>query len=248
MIVDRARDALAQLKLGGSPEQLVDYLVVLAALVPEKAAARDPRGWARRVAERLGVQWGSRKIKATGALRPRAFASCMETRNAFDAAVDLDKGPLKVGDTATSHGQLCTILEIDHEADTCKLGFSESGVNAECDYACIYKGTSGDRAQGISSRGCCCAAQALGSMLACQVRRPTGRIPSPRAVHASAAHHSLCRTVARTTPTSTGSVVPLLSGSRSGRQAVCRAQAGVRWGGSILHSQLLSLLAHPLCR
>ena len=62
-----------------------------------------------------------------------------------DVAVDSGKGPLKVGDAATSRGQLCTILEIDHNANTCKLAFSEGGVNAECDYTCIYKGNARDQ-------------------------------------------------------------------------------------------------------
>ena len=46
----------------------------------------------------------------------------------FDEAVEMGKGPLKAGDVATSRGQLCTVLEIDYEADTCKLGFAADGV------------------------------------------------------------------------------------------------------------------------
>ena len=128
-IVDRLRASIDVLKRCGSPEQHTDYHVLLAAVAPEKKAARDPTGWICRVAERLGVNRTTRVVK--GEERPRAFARAIDARAAFDAAVDLGKGPLKVGDAASSRGQLCTILEIDPAANTCKLGFSAGGVEIE---------------------------------------------------------------------------------------------------------------------
>ena len=125
-IVDGLRASIDVLKRCGSPEQ---HTVLLAAVAPEKKAARDPTGWIRRVAERLGVNRTTRVVK--GEERPRAFARAIDARAAFDAAVDLGKGPLKVGDAASSRGQLCTILEIDPAANTCKLGFSAGGVEIE---------------------------------------------------------------------------------------------------------------------
>ena len=62
-------------------------------------------------------------------------------RAAFDAAVEAGKVPLKVGDAATSRGQPCTVIEIDYDADTCKLGFSAGGVDVDKEYTCIYKGS-----------------------------------------------------------------------------------------------------------
>lgn len=141
-IVDRLRDALSEHKRCGSAEQQHDYLVLLAAVVPEKAKPSDPRGWGNRVSARLGVKPGFRgKDKS----RPRAFEKATATRAAFDAAVEQGKEwssfGLQVGDAATSRGQLCTVLEIDYEADTCKLGFSAGGVETAREYTCIYKGT-----------------------------------------------------------------------------------------------------------
>ena len=101
-IVDRARDALAQLKLCGSAEQHTDYHVVLAALAPEKATARDPTGWTRAVADRLGVNRTVRVVR--GESRLHAFAKAMLVREAFDEAVDMCKGPLKAGDAVGDPG------------------------------------------------------------------------------------------------------------------------------------------------
>ena len=80
-IVDRLKAALHQLKQCRSVAEWIDYLVVLAAVAPERETAaeasrhRDDCTSIAKVFGRLGVQPGSRYVKVVGGLslkRPRA--------------------------------------------------------------------------------------------------------------------------------------------------------------------------------
>lgn len=148
-IVDRLKGALHQLKQCRSLEEWQDYLVVLAAVAPERLSTadasrvRDECRSITKVAARLGVTPGTFWVKATAnrprEKRPRAFDKAITCREAFDEAVQMGSGKFKVGDKATSRGCDCTIVEIDEDADTCKLSFSAEGVERECSFSCIYK-------------------------------------------------------------------------------------------------------------
>ena len=109
-IVDRLADALDVHEVCGSEAQRIDYHVLLGGAAPEKKPARDPKGMARRVAERLRRNRYNR-YTAAGEQRPRAFQQAIDRRAAFDSAVDVGKGPLKPGDAATSFGRVCTVIE-----------------------------------------------------------------------------------------------------------------------------------------
>ena len=86
---------------------------------------------------------GSRYVKTPSGVtekRPRAADQSITRRAAFDeASVPLGEGKLKVGDAASSRGRLCTVIEIDYEADTCKLSFDLAGVHLTREYPHIYK-------------------------------------------------------------------------------------------------------------
>jgi hypothetical protein len=137
-IVDRLRAALHQLKQCRSEEERVDYHTVLTAVAPIRVAIGDVSGMMAKVAARLRVEPGSRYTKA-GEKRPYAFDGAVTRRTAYDEAA-AKSGQLQPGESAISRGQPCTVLEIDYEADTCKLSFSAGGVEVERDYSCIYKG------------------------------------------------------------------------------------------------------------
>jgi hypothetical protein len=145
-IVDRLKAALDQLGHCRSVAEWVAYGTVLAAVAPEPESAaqaskhRDDGHSMAKVATRLGLNPKSRYVKATGQERPRALKLAIKRRGAFDEAVDLGKGDLKVGDAATSRGRPCMIVEIDYEADTCKLAFEIGVLKLTRTYTCIYKG------------------------------------------------------------------------------------------------------------
>jgi hypothetical protein len=141
-IVTRLKAALAVLKRCATEAQRVDLHVILGAVAPERHTKGDQSGMIKRVADRLDVQRGSRYVKATGDQRARVFEQTIVQRDAFDKAVDLGRGPLKPGDAATSRSRPCTVVEIDYEADTCKLAFEVAGIKTTRDYHCIYKGRS----------------------------------------------------------------------------------------------------------
>ena len=94
----------------------------------------------RRVAERLGVQRGARYVKSTGEKRERVLDQSIRQRAAFDESADKSSAQLKVGDLATSRGRRCTVVEIDYDADTCKLSFDAGGTSVTKTFACIHKG------------------------------------------------------------------------------------------------------------
>ena len=106
-IVKRLKAALAVLKCCHSEAQRTDLHVILGSVAPELAAERDQSGMIRRVAERLGVQRGSRHIKAAGTKRPRALEQAIKQRAAFDEANLLSGEMLKPGVAATSRGRAC---------------------------------------------------------------------------------------------------------------------------------------------
>ena len=91
----------------------------------------------RKVAERLGVQRGTRSYKSayydgrfTRELEPRPFDQGITRRAGFDEEA-WRSGKLKVGDAAiaTSSCAPCTVVAIDHENETCTLEFAcEGGV------------------------------------------------------------------------------------------------------------------------
>ena len=139
-IVARLKAVLAVLKFCDSEEQRQDLHVVLGAFAPERSAERERSGMIRRVVARLGIQRGSRYIKATKIRRPYPLERAISRRAAFDEAVDSSKGPLQPGSAATSHGQPCTVVEIDYEADTCTLAFSAGSAEQTRSFNCIYKG------------------------------------------------------------------------------------------------------------
>ena len=123
-------------------------MTILAAVAPE----RETRAYAakhhaecrsiRKVLERLGVQRGVRTVKLTGESRPYAADRAISIREAFDKMVGaLRTGEtLRPGDSATSRGRLCTVIDIDHEADTCTLAFEVAGIKLTRSYNCIYNG------------------------------------------------------------------------------------------------------------
>lgn len=137
-IVDRLVAAIHQLKQCRSEEERNDYGVVLSAVAPQREQPGNPTGMIKKISERLRVQRGSRYVKATGERRARAFEQAIERRAGFDIA--RLQGNLSPGDAATSRGQACTIVEIDWEADTCKLAFKSGGIEVMRSYDCIYKG------------------------------------------------------------------------------------------------------------
>lgn len=137
-IVDRLKSVIHMLKRGLSKAQHIDLHVILGAVAPERKGERNGEGMIRDVAKRLGVQRGSRHVKATGEKRPRVLEQAITRRAAFDEALNRHR-PLQPGDTATSRGRLCTVVEIDYEANTCKLAFEVAGVKLTRSYTCIYK-------------------------------------------------------------------------------------------------------------
>ena len=89
----------------------------------------------RKVAERLGVQRGTRSYKSafyngryTRDLEPRPFDQGIARRAAFDEAASMS-GKLEVGAAAiaTSSCAPCTVVAIDHENETCTLEFESAG-------------------------------------------------------------------------------------------------------------------------
>ena len=139
-IIRRLKATLAVLKNCATEARRIDLHVIVGAIAPERRGPRDQEGMIRRVAERLGLQRGSRHVKATGEKRPRVLEQAITRRAAFDEAESHSRGPLKAGDSATSRGRPCTVVEIDYEADTCKLAFEVAGVKLTRDYSCISKG------------------------------------------------------------------------------------------------------------
>ena len=138
-IVDRVKAVLCQLKQCRSEEERVDYHTILTGLAPERVEPRAGQGMIRKVSARLHVERGSRYNKKMGETRHYAFDQAITSREKYDEAAALC-GELQPGDKATSRGQSCTVIEIDHEADTCKLGFAVGGIEATRDFSCIYKG------------------------------------------------------------------------------------------------------------
>ena len=147
-IVDRLKAALHQLKQCRSKDEWLDYHIILAAIAPERFSAAEAskhRGEGRsieKVCARLALNPKARYKKGSKEPRQPAIQKAITRRaEQFDATVDLQRAaPLKVGDAASSRGQPCTVVEIDHDADTCKLSFSSNGVEAVRSYTCIYKG------------------------------------------------------------------------------------------------------------
>ena len=137
--IGRVRSALHQLKQCRSEAEQTDYSVVLAATAPERDVAKSHPGVSiEKVFDSLGVQSGSRYVKATGERRPRAPDQAITRRTTYDRS--LLSRELQPGDAATSRGRPCTVLAIDHEADTCTLGFKVGNVELTRNYTCIYKG------------------------------------------------------------------------------------------------------------
>jgi hypothetical protein len=136
-IIERVKAVLHVFKHSHSEAARIEYGILLAAFAPERLAARDPKGMIRRVAERLGVQRGTRSYKSayyngrfTRELEPRPFDQGITRRAAFDEMA-ARSGPLQVGDAAiaTSSCAACTVVDIDYEKETCTLEFaSEGGV------------------------------------------------------------------------------------------------------------------------
>jgi hypothetical protein len=137
-IVDRLRAVIHVYKRCLTEAMRIDLHVILGAVAPERKEKGDQDGMIKHVADRLGVQRGSRYVKATQEIRPRVLQQAITRRAAFDDMLDRH-GPLKPGDAAISRGRPCTVLEIDYEADTCKLEFNVSGVKLTRPYTCIYK-------------------------------------------------------------------------------------------------------------
>lgn len=136
-IVDRLRAVLKQLKQCRTEDERTTYHIVLASLAPERDCERSRDGMLRAVSERVGVQRGARYFK--GEKRPYAFDAAVTQRGTYDEAAKITS-PLQVGDCATSRGRPCTVLEIDYEADKCKLLFRARNVEVTKSYECIYKG------------------------------------------------------------------------------------------------------------
>lgn len=150
-IVDRVRAALSVLKQCLTEEQCVEYHIVLGAIAPEREVQSCKEGKLRSVAERLGVTRGY--LFAHSKQRPRAFDQAVTRRAAFDSACVPTMGcgpsmldrPLKVGEKALSHGRPCKVVEIDYGKGTCKLAFSEGGVNATRTYSSLGRAKGGAR-------------------------------------------------------------------------------------------------------
>ena len=135
-IIERVKAALHVLKHCQSEVARIEYGILLAALAPVRLGARDPKGMIRKVAERLGVQRGTRSYKSayyngrfTRELEPRPFDQGITRRAAFDEEA-ARSGKLAVGAAAiaTSSCAPCTVIEIDHESETCTLEFEGGGV------------------------------------------------------------------------------------------------------------------------
>ena len=144
-IVERLKLALYQLKQCRTPSEWIDYRVILAAIAPVRetaAASKSHYGDGRSIAKvcsRLAFNSIVRYPKGKEP-RPPAIQLAITDRAAFDDAVLMQSGELKVGDRATSHGRECTVIEIDREADMCTLSFSSNGVEVTETFSCIYKG------------------------------------------------------------------------------------------------------------
>lgn len=93
-IVSRLVAAIHKLKQSLTESMRVDLHVILGSIAPERTKERDQDGMIRRVAERLGVQRGSRHVKATGKKRPRVLEQAITRRAAFDEALER-YGPLQ---------------------------------------------------------------------------------------------------------------------------------------------------------
>lgn len=138
-LIDRVVQALSQLKQCRTEAEREDYHIVLAALAPKREAERSREGMLRAASQRLRVERGVRYFN--GEKRPYAFDQAVARRAVFDEAVFKCSDALKPGDEGISHGQLCTVVEIDHKEDTCALRFSQGGVEAVREYTCIYRGS-----------------------------------------------------------------------------------------------------------
>lgn len=153
-IVDRVRSALQVRKGCHTESQGNQFHLLLGAVAPERERERCREGMIRRVAERIGVQRGTRCLMEPGVLfRPRAFEQAISRREEFERCgfplfgigPSLSDRPLEVGEEAVSHGRECTVVEIDQCVGTCKLGFEASGVMAVRQYMSLGKGKGGAR-------------------------------------------------------------------------------------------------------
>ena len=118
-IVDRLKAALHQLKQCRSKEEWLDYRVILAAIAPERLSAAEAskhRGEGRsieKVCERLSLNPKARYPKGAKEPRQPAIQKATTSRSEFDEAVESHRAaPLKVGDSASTRAQLCTVIEI----------------------------------------------------------------------------------------------------------------------------------------
>ena len=86
-IVDRVKAALHQLKQCRSVNEHVDYNVVLGSAAPHREKQGNHEGMMSAIFKRLGVQRGTRYVKATGERRPRAPEQSVTRRAEFDEQV-----------------------------------------------------------------------------------------------------------------------------------------------------------------
>ena len=135
-IVERLKEAIHQLKQCRSKDEWLDYHIILAAIAPERVSAAEAskhRGEGRsieKVCARLALNPKARHPKGSKEPRQPAIQKAITRRaEQFDATLEFQRAaPLKVGDAASSRGQPCRVVEIDHDADTCKLSFSSNGA------------------------------------------------------------------------------------------------------------------------
>ena len=130
-IVERIKAVLYVIKYCQSEQARIEYGIILAALAPERLAERSIGGMIRKVAERIGVQRGTRSYKSayyngrfSRELEPRPFDQGITRRAGFDEE-SARTGKLAAGDAAiaTSSCAPCTVIEIDHESKACTLEF-----------------------------------------------------------------------------------------------------------------------------
>lgn len=153
-IVERIKAVLHVLKNCQSEQARIEYGIILAALAPVRLAERSRGGMIRKVAERIGVQRGTRSYKSAyydgrfkRELEPRPFSAAISRRDEFDKLAQRT-GLLGVGEAAvaTSSCVPCTVVEIDHENKTCLLEFeAEGGVKRMQAFSSLDSGPGGAR-------------------------------------------------------------------------------------------------------
>ena len=140
---------LAETKHCRTEQQRQEFHIGLSYVMPPREEARSQDGMIRRICEQLDLRRGKR-------LDGRQFAAdqAVNHRAEFETVLQLQKLPMKVGDIALSHGNLCVLKSIGENDNcgaggpSCVLTFSAGDITQEYSYRSMFgKGDGSARLQ-----------------------------------------------------------------------------------------------------